>query len=293
MRKPPPIFLLVTVLLITSLACGLPGIPVTGPTVPTMDPNALGTAMMATMVSAMTQTARVITPTPTATQTFTLGPPTFTPTETLSPTPPFTSTPVVPLVSVSMDTNCRVGPGQIYDRVGALLVGETTEVLARDPTAKYWYVQNPDKDDEFCWLWGKYGTVAGNVLALPIYTPPATPTPAPNFDVAYTGLQTCSGWWVDLQLTNTGGSTFRSVAITVKDTSADVDISLYADQFKAIDDCVGSTTKDILYPAGTVTVSTPAFGYDPHGHKLRATVTLCSDPGQNGTCVTKVVKFSP
>lgn len=293
MRRSTLILLSGTVLLIVSLACGTPSIPVTGPSVPSMDANALGTAIMATMVSAATQTARAASPTPTATQSFTPAPPTLTPTETLSPTPPFTSTPIVPLISVSMDTNCRTGPGQIYDRTGALLVGETTEVFARDPTAKYWYVQNPDKEEEFCWVWGKYATIAGNVLALPMYTPPPTPTPAPNFDASYSGLETCSGWWVDIQLTNTGGSNFKSVAITIKDMSTDVNISLYADQFKVIDDCVDSTTKDILYPGGTFTVSVPAFSYDPSGHKLRATVKLCSDIGQNGACVTQVVKFSP
>jgi hypothetical protein len=40
-------------------------------------------------------------------------------------------------------------------------------------------------------------------------------------------------------------------------------------------------------------VSSPLINYDPTGHKLRATITLCSDDGVNGTCITQVVNFKP
>jgi hypothetical protein len=295
MRKPTPILLSVTILLIVSLACGLPSIPITGPTVPTLDSNNLGTVIARTMESALTQTAVAAMPINLAnsqTAAITLTP-TFTPSATLSPTPVYTATPLVPMISVSVDTNCRVGPGQVYDRVGALLVGETTEVFGRDPTARYWYVRNPDKDNQYCWLWTEYATVVGNVSALPFYTPPPTPTPPPSFEAAYGGLEECSGWWVDIELKNTSSVAFKSVSISVRDLGTDADISLYADRFTAIDDCVGSTTRDTLEPGQSLTVSTPAFAYDPDGHKLRATITLCSAPGQKGACVTNVIKFSP
>jgi hypothetical protein len=292
MRKPTPILLSVTVLLVLSLACGLPAIPVTGPT---PDASTLGTAIAQTMVSALTRTAVAAAPINLAnsqTAAITLTP-TFTPSATLSPTPLYTATPLVPLISVSVNTNCRIGPGQVYDRVGALMVGETAVVFGRDPAMKYWYVQNPGKNNEYCWVWGKYATVVGDLSALPFYTPPPTPTPPPSFEAAYGGLQECSGWWVDIDLENTSTVPFESVSIIVRDQSSDVDISLYADRFTAIDDCVGSVTVDTLDPGQTLTVSTPAFAYDPDGHKLRATITLCSAPGQKGACVTNVIKFSP
>ena len=128
MRKSTPILLSVTVLLIVSLACALPGVP-------TADPNSVSTAVMRTIVSGLTQTAQAVVPvaivdTPTATQTIT---PIFTPSATLSPTPVFTSTPLIPLISVSVATNCRVGPGKVYDRVGAVLAGEVAEGVGRNP----------------------------------------------------------------------------------------------------------------------------------------------------------------
>lgn len=282
-------FLAAAVLLIVSLACALPATPTT-------DPGTVNTAIAQTIVVGLTQTAMAVVPismedTPTSTPTPEL--PTVTPTATVSPTPVFTSTPVVPMVSVSVATNCRVGPGKVYDRVGALLVGEVAEVVGRNPTGNYWYIRNPDRTNGFCWLWGEYATVSGNLSVLPVYTPPPTPTPVPNFEPHYAGKDTCVGWWVELELENTGGIAFKSVSLTVRDTVTDVVVSMYADTFTNNDGCLNTVTRDNLPPGGSRLVSSPAFSYDPTGHKLRATVTLCSLPGQNGTCVTQVIAFTP
>ena len=95
-----------------------------------------------------------------------------------------TATPSVPIVSVSVNTNCRTGPGRRYDFRGALLVGETEEVVALSTVPNYWYITNPDRPGEFCYLWGEYATVAGNTEALPAFTPlpspTATNTPTPS-----------------------------------------------------------------------------------------------------------------
>lgn len=97
-------------------------------------------------------------------------------TDTPVPLPTATSTPSAPMVSVSVDTNCRVGPGNVYDYRGALLVGETAEVLALDPSGRFYYIPNPDANG-YCWVWAEYATVVGSTAALPVYTPPPTPTP--------------------------------------------------------------------------------------------------------------------
>jgi hypothetical protein len=99
---------------------------------------------------------------------------------TLTPTPIYTPTPTVPMIEVSLDTNCRVGPGKVYDMVGALLVGETTEILARGSILNYWVVDNPDYPGHECWLWGKYATVSGDTSHLPIRSAAPTPASAPG-----------------------------------------------------------------------------------------------------------------
>jgi hypothetical protein len=290
MRKPTPILLSVSVFVIVSLACAVTNVPA-----PTEDINSLGTAVMATMVSAATQTALAVIPvdmvdTATTMPTFT---PMFTPTVTLTPSPVFTPTAVVPLVSVSVATNCRVGPGKVYDRVGALMVGEVAEVVGRNEAGNYWYIRNPRQSNGLCWLWGEYATVTGNFASLPVYTPPPTPTPMAAFQASYDGLESCTGWWVDIEVANTGGIAFESMSLTIGDTTSDVVMTAYVDEFTDLDGCFDSSSRESLNPGSTRTVSAPAFTYDPRGHRLRAILTLCSRDGLNGTCVTREIAFTP
>jgi len=290
MKKSTPILLSVTVLLIASLACALPGIPA-----PTQDLNFLGTAVMSTIVSGATQTALAGAPvelvdTPTSGPTVT---PSSTPSATVSPMPLFTSTAVVPLISVTVPTNCRVGPGRVYDRVGALLVGQVAEVVGRNQNGNYWYIRNPNDPNGYCWLWGEYATLTGSFAALPVFTPPPTPTPMPAFAADYDGLESCNGWWTDILLTNTGGITFESLSMTVRDQATDVVVSMYTDIFDDVDGCSDISTRQRLNPGDSRVVSGPIFTYNPTGNKLRATITLCSRDGQNGTCITRTINFTP
>jgi len=289
MLKSNPLLFLAVVLLIVSLACVLPGTA-------TPDPNFINTAIAQTIAAGVTQAAPsnvpIILESPTITQTFTPELPTLSPTVTSTPTLAFTSTPLVPLISVSVATNCRVGPGRQYDRVSALLVGEVAEVYGRDPTGAYWYIRNPDSGPEFCWLWGEYATPVGNIGALPVYTPPPTPTPTPDFEAIYVGRDTCTGgWWVEFELKNTGGIQFKSISLTVRDVNTNIVLSMYADGFTDRDGCSTSVARDNLNPGDTRIVSAPTFSYDPAGHEIRATITVCSGLGQTGICISKVINF--
>jgi hypothetical protein len=114
----------------------------------------------------------IIPPTETATATLTLQP-----SETATATITLTPTLEKPMVRVSVDTNCRTGPGKIYDWIGALLVGEQAEVVGQTLSGEYWIIKNPDLAGT-CWLWANYATVTGPTAALPQFTPPPTPTPA-------------------------------------------------------------------------------------------------------------------
>ena len=233
------IYLSVAVLWIVSLACAAV------PAFSTPDAGAISTAAAQTVIAGLTQNVPQATSSstlaPTPTFTFTSEPPTFTPTETATPTPTLTATlfftpsPLVSLISVSVPTNCRNGPGKVYDMEGALLVGEFAEVFGRDPTNSYWYIRNPDSGPDFCWVWGKYATLTGPVLLLPIFTPPPTPTatltplptltptPFPAFKTDYANLDTCNGsWWVEVKLKNRGTLPLKSVNISVKDTVTNI-----------------------------------------------------------------------
>jgi hypothetical protein len=99
-------------------------------------------------------------------------PPTPTPTGTLTPTPPEVT------LKVSVDTNCRTGPGKPYNIVTIIRVGKTANVVGRHATADYWVIENPAGEGT-CWVWGEYATLTGQTGSLPIWDPPATPTPKP------------------------------------------------------------------------------------------------------------------
>ena len=281
------------------LACALPGTPQEN----AHDDGGTSAAQTVQAIVIATQRAGVTATVPasqTATLTFTLEPPSLTPTQTLTATIAPTVTPLVPQISVSVPTNCRTGPGKDYEMVGALLVGETVQVYARDPTGTYWYIRNPDDPSGYCWVWGGYATITGLAAIVPVYTPPPTPTPtftptpAPAFDASYDGLVSCvTSWWTEIDLDNTGLITFKSVAIILKDTVTSTSVSDTSDEFVNNSDCTSSSSKSKLQPDKSVTLSAPAFSYDPTGHKLRATLTLCSETGQNGICVTDSFNFTP
>lgn len=293
--------LTVFILSIVVMACALPAITI-------QDSGSISTAAAQTVVAGFVEAALSVTMSPTSqepTFTSTLESPSLTPTQTLTATLAFTPTALFPQISVSVPTNCRNGPGKVYRMEGALLVGEIAQVYGRDPTGRYWYIRNPDSGSEYCWVWSEYATLTGNTAFLPVYTPPPTPTstntpkptftptPSPDFEAAYSNLDTCVGWWVELKLHNTGSIPFKSMGITVRDTVTDIVLANFTDGFTNIDGCLSTTTRDTLGVGKTHVVSAPAFNYDPSGHKIRATIILCSDIGQSGTCVTKTIHFTP
>lgn len=284
--KSSPILLSVGILLAVSLAC-----TVSGTSLPTSD-SALGTMAASTIYAGLSQTVATVTSI-NSSETPTPALPTDTATPTLSPTPVFTPTPLVPQLSVSVATNCRIGPGKVYARVGALMVGESAEIVGRNPEGTYWFIRNPDSNTSFCWVWGEYATISGPTVALPVFTPPPTPTPTPEFTIVYAGMDTCVGWWVEFKLHNEGETTFRSIAITVKDKNTDTSVSMESNDFTNVDGCTDSTTDDSIPVGKTRMVSAPAFAYDPTGHKLHATITLCTETKQRGICTSDEIDFKP
>lgn len=292
--------------------------------VPTVDPNAVGTAIAQTLAAVPATSSPVITvtssesPAPTSTVTTVPTVETQSPTPTLvasitvTAIPLLTSTPAATLtpvpispgavqVSVSVPTNCRVGPGTAYPRVGALRVGEVAEVVGRHADRNYWVIRLPSRTSETCWLWGEFATVSGNADALPVMSPPpipATSTPvvsAGSFDVAYEGLESCTGtgWWIELGLENLSNVTFRSISFTIEDRDEDVTLTQNANRFVNRNGCDETEARDTLGPDVSRTVSSPVLTDNPTGHRLRATITLCTETGRTGTCVSQTVNIIP
>ena len=165
MRK--KILFIIFALLLVTLACNI------SQETPTPDGNAVATSVALTVEAggqAPPTVAGVPSPLPTMT-------PAIPPTVTFTPTIALSPTPSVPMASVSENTNCRTGPGKVYDYIGAFTVGEKAEVVGKNTPSGYWIIKNPDASGN-CWLWGYYATVVGNTANLQEYAIPPTPTPS-------------------------------------------------------------------------------------------------------------------
>ena len=109
------------------------------------------------------------------------------------PTPLVIASPtsIMPMISVSVPTNCRSGPGKAYPIEGALLVGEVAQVLGDDPTGNYWYIPNPDAHRATTAGCGastpRSADYRGTCRCLRLRRrrlPTLTPTPSPGFGVS-------------------------------------------------------------------------------------------------------------
>ena len=203
---------------------------------------------------------------------------TKTPSSTPSPTFTQTSTPL-PRVHISENTNCRYGPAEVYDLIFTFLAGDFADLIAKDHEEVYWYVQHQDQEDINCWLWGKYATPEVKTTGLPVFTPPPTPTPVVDFTITYkeTG---CGSVVVNIK--NTGDLTLESWTATFKDKLTAESVTNSSNQF-------GSSAK---IPVGkTNVVTSAAFSANPVGHKIKATIKICTDDSQHGICVTKSAEF--
>ena len=112
----------------------------------------------------------------TATESPTMEIPAVTPTLVSTTAIPPTATQGAPTVTVSQNTNCRSGPGLVYDLLGALLVGEVASIIGLGQGVDYVIINNPDAVGT-CWLWLQFATLSGDTSQLPVMTPPPPPTP--------------------------------------------------------------------------------------------------------------------
>lgn len=232
----------------------------------------------------------------------------FTPTETPAPTstdtptlePTSTSTPVPenlePItVEVSLDTNCRSGPGKVYPYLGGLYVGEESTVHGIDPSGAWLYIANPDINDEYCWIWGYYAETSRDTDPLPIYTPAPTPNTAPEFIAEFRELETCNGeWQYEFIIENTGPIILESISVHVSDTVTDEQTgTAEMNTFMARGGCDIASDEDLLFSGETGFTSSFYLSEDPSDHYSFATITACTQEDLGGNCFVVEFAFTP
>jgi uncharacterized protein YgiM (DUF1202 family) len=221
--------------------------------------------------------------------------PQFTFTPSIIPTLTFTFTPTVPMVSVSVATNCRSGPGNQYSILGVLVTGQSAQVVGQNTQIGYWIIQLPSAAGT-CWLWSQYATATGNTSGLPLVSPPPTPTPTGSFKLTYSSYQTCSsGYGIKFQISNDGGITWESNQVTATDANASATETASYDTFPNYksSDCSLISSVMKLDPGQSGTTSVFGFPGLPTGHHFTATIKVCSQDGLMGICMEKTISFVP
>jgi len=299
--------IIVSVLLLTSLACGISDI--IGTPAPQQQSGELETAVARSLAeTAEIQTAiaqgvagtmnpgqQVITQNTTQVQPEL---PSLTPSLEISPTSE------KPMVSVSQETNCRAGPGSVYDWLGALNVGQQAEVFGRDPSNSSWYIRNPDNPSGFCWIYGSFATVTGNTSLVPVFTPMPTPTlaktatsttPPMDFIVSFKEMDPCGGpfYYARFDIYNNSSVIWQSFQTIVTDTVTTETITVQHNFFDQYINCVLGVSQDDLTPGEAGEAFSNVFAVDPWGHLFTASIKLCTKDNLLGSCITKTLTFTP
>lgn len=219
--------------------------------------------------------------------------PSETPTTTPIPTETLTPTPDVVTISVSANTNCRTGPGSAYEYRGSMEIGETAQAVAISSEPNYWYISNPDRPGESCWLWGEYATALGDTSVLPVYTPLPRPTALVAFTLRFDGLVTCGGDLAVFKVHNNGPYSFMTghKHVVDLDTSEDLSVAeLDRHPFApGPSDCPPGHDNH-FEPDQVAYIYVPLFS-SPSGHTARGTIRICTEDYLGGDCFTQIADF--
>jgi len=291
------ILMILTMVLLS--ACTIPGGAVATTQVSV---EAIYTAAAQTMEAnaALTQAAQ-----PTEIPTDTPEP--ATPTTESSPTSDFTPTasstpePTVPMVVFRVGSNCRTGPSTDYNPpMTTLAEGTRAEIRGRNSNSSWWYVQ-PANSSSQCWVFGDNVNVQGDTSGIPVVVPPpvpVTPTktakPDINFDPTFDNIHNCGGEpFAIFEVDNTGEEEFESMRIVIEDTDDDEEIySGSSDNpFMSASDQCPSDGEDSLDDDDTAWVGGDIDNGEAE-NAGEATITLCTEEGLKGVCVTETVEFT-
>lgn len=255
--------------------------------VPTLsEADLFETAVMSTVEALASLPPMTATSIPTAT-------PSSTPTNTPTLAPTATFTPLSPMIRVSAATNCRTGPDASYRFVAAFQPGQVVEVAAVSTVENYWYIESPNDDGQFCWLWGEYATLDGETDDLPVLTPPALPTPRIDFTLYFYGFYTkCGNTKLVLSVVNNSVTTFQTGQIYIEDLTDSRKIHERVDLHPfAPGPSRCPPGHDNYFPPGAGAYIVSTIEGMSGGHDGRATIKLCTDNHLGGDCITKFAYF--
>jgi hypothetical protein len=282
-----------SIFLVSMASCDFTG----GPAAPTQDTAALIQTQVSLLVASTAQVQTAIANSVASTLAAMQA---DTPESTFTPT--FSLTPSFAMLSVSVETNCRSGPGVAYGALGIVRVGDTAQVVGRNAESTYWIVKLPSNQAIPCWVWGQYATLVGNTGGLPVSTPPPTPSPAPtsttavSFAVKFDSVTACgaASYPVTFKITNTGGITWDSIQTKVVDNVNHNSGHNEDDEvFQQVTACANGPASQNLEPGEVGYSSAILLPPSPAGHNLTVSFRVCSEPDMSGVCKENSFTFTP
>ncbi len=202
------------------------------------------------------------------------------PTFTTSPTITDTPAPEKVTAILSNNTNCRLGPKDVFELIHIFLKGDNVDLLGKNAEGTFWYVQDQDTGTIQCWLWSEYASPIGVIENLPVFTPPPAPLPVLNYVASY--KDTTGQTTVIVNVRNTGNVALQSYSTTFKDTVTSETVAVAGNKF-------GNAAKVSVGNIGVI--SSPVFSTSTIGHLMTASIKCCSADGQGGTCKTITINF--
>lgn len=116
-----------------------------------------------------------------------------TPTGTAPPLPTPTITPVpIPTFVLIQNANCRIGPGQVFNEVGAAYKGDSVPIEGRNEDGTWWLVRLPN--GTLCWVSGATGNATVNYSDVPFAQ--SSPMPEPTQVLAPSPVPQAQGCYV-------------------------------------------------------------------------------------------------
>jgi uncharacterized protein YraI len=198
-----------------------------------------------------------------------------------------------PSVSVSVDTNCRQGPGIAYGVVSQLRVGASTSVHGRDASSNWYYVASPGGSG-FCWLWAQYASLNGSATGIPVVEAPTSPTPInnePAVTIVFENFHTCGDDVVAILAENTGDAAFRSARVTIRDIESGNTIGQFASDTPFLPGPGACPPGRNTLAPGEIAYLVGPLEQAPDGDDGRVIAVFCTEAGLRGDCTEARVVF--
>jgi hypothetical protein len=275
------IFLLIGLMIISSLACSLPFEIVWKSSSEENEKTAqANTAIAELLVTKEPSTADDVSSDDDLSDEQAEENPSETPSATPEPTSTDTPVPENTRAEVLKNTNCRTGPKDIFDLIQIFSAGDMVDLLGENEEGTFWYVRDRENSEIECWVWKEYVSARGDTAYLPVFTPPPEPAPILNFAVSY--KNTSGETTVTVYVRNTGNVPLQSYTATFKDTDTSETIVVSGNKF-------GNAAK--VSVGNTGVISSSPFSASTIGHYLNVTVKACSEDGQGGKCYSGSTSF--